>query len=65
MSYRPPGSRDVQARLADLDDEGIWAEVIYPSLGLWNPLIKDPELVRIACQAENEWVALRDPGCRP
>ena len=65
MSYRPPGSRDLQARLADLDEEGIWAEVIYPSLGLWNPLIKDPELVKVACQAENEWVASEIQGIAP
>ena len=44
---RPPGAtRHRRARLADLDPEGVWGEVIYPSLGLWNPLIKDPELVR-------------------
>ena len=65
MSYRPPGSRDLKARLADLDEEGIWAEVIYPSLGLWNPLIKDPDLVRQACKAENEWVASEIQGAAP
>jgi len=65
MSYRPPGSRDLQARLADLDEEGIWAEVVYPSLGLWNPLIKDPDLVKVACQAENEWVASEVQGVAP
>src|SRR5688500_13068916 len=35
MSHRPPGSRDVNLRLADLDEEGIWAEVMYQSIGLW------------------------------
>ena len=57
LSTRPPGARDIRARLHDLDHEGVWGEVIYPSLGLWNPLIKDPELVRAASRAENEWIA--------
>ena len=65
LSYRPPGSRDVSLRLADLDQEGIWAEVVYPSLGLWNPLIKDPVLIRTACRAENEWVASEIQGVAP
>lgn len=56
LSSRPPGSRDIGARLADLDQEGIWAEVIYPSLGLWQNLLKDPVLVREATRAENEWI---------
>jgi predicted TIM-barrel fold metal-dependent hydrolase len=55
LSARPPGSRDVRARVADLDQEGIWAEVVFPSLGLWQNLLKDPVLVRDAMRAENEW----------
>ena len=31
MSHRPPGSRDVHQRLRDLDEEGIWGEVMYQS----------------------------------
>jgi hypothetical protein len=46
LSSRPPGSRDARARLKDLDDEGIWAEVLYSSIGLWSSLIEDPDLVR-------------------
>jgi predicted TIM-barrel fold metal-dependent hydrolase len=56
LSSRPPGSRDVKARLKDLDDEGVWGEVIYPSLGLWQNMIKDPVLVREATRAENDWI---------
>jgi predicted TIM-barrel fold metal-dependent hydrolase len=55
-SFRPPGSRDVRARLADLDQEGIWGEVMYSSIGLWSSLIEDPVLVRAAAYAENEWL---------
>ncbi len=65
LSSRPPGARDIRARLLDLDEEGIWGEVIYPSLGLWNPLIKDPELVRLASRAENEWIASEIQGVAP
>ena len=28
LSSRPPGARDVTARMADLDREGVWAEVV-------------------------------------
>lgn len=56
MSHRPPGARDVSLRLADLDAEGVWAEVMYQSIGLWSSLIEDPELIRVAARAENEWL---------
>ena len=29
------GGRDVVSRLKDLDDEGVWGELTYPSLGIW------------------------------
>jgi predicted TIM-barrel fold metal-dependent hydrolase len=54
-SMRPPGARNISARLKDLDDEGIWAEVVYPSLGLWQGMITDPALVKAASRAQNEW----------
>ena len=57
MSHRPPGARDVRQRLVDLDAEGIWAEVMYQSIGLWSALIEDPQLIREAARAENEWLA--------
>jgi predicted TIM-barrel fold metal-dependent hydrolase len=53
---RPPGSWDVQLRLKDLDQEGIWAEVVYPSIGLWNGLIKDPILYREGVKVANDWL---------
>jgi hypothetical protein len=42
---RAPGANDPKLRLQDLDDEGIWAEVIYPSLATWAFSIRDPKLV--------------------
>ncbi len=50
-----PGTGNVDLRLLDLDNEGIWAEVMYPSLGLWANMITDRDLVRAACRAENEY----------
>jgi predicted TIM-barrel fold metal-dependent hydrolase len=57
MSHRPPGARDLKLRIRDLDDEGIWAEVMFQSIGLWCSLIEDPQLIRDAARAENEWLA--------
>lgn len=49
------GSRDVGQRLADLDDEGIWAELVFPSLGMWSSAFRTPELLREAMRASNDW----------
>ena len=57
MSHRPPGARDVKLRLADLDQEGIWGEVMYQSIGMWASLIEDRKLIAEAARAENEWLA--------
>ncbi|MCB0997253.1 MAG: amidohydrolase [Acidimicrobiales bacterium] len=57
LSHRPPGSRDLHLRLQDLDAEGVWAEVMFQSIGLWCSLIEDPQLIRDAARAENEWLA--------
>lgn len=43
---RAPGSNDPHLRLKDLDDEGIWAELIYPSIGIWTSSIRDPKLLQ-------------------
>ena len=55
LESRPPGSWDVDLRLTDLDAEGIWGEVVYPSLGLWNGLIHDDELYREGVRVLNDW----------
>lgn len=44
-------------RLLDLDDEGIWAEVIYPGLGIWAFNIRTPEVARLGCRVMNEHMA--------
>jgi predicted TIM-barrel fold metal-dependent hydrolase len=55
LSSRPPGARDLKARIADLDQEGIWGEVVYSSIGIWEGMIQDRDLIRRAAAAENEW----------
>ena len=65
LSSRPPGTRDLRARLADLDQEGIWGEVVYSSLGLWEQSIRDRGLLRAASEAENEWKVSEIQGIAP
>ncbi|MGD1241599.1 amidohydrolase family protein [Mycobacterium seoulense] len=55
MSMRAQGNRDARARLADLDQEGIWGEVIFPSLGMWASSFRTPELLKACMRASNEW----------
>ncbi|HEX9505788.1 MAG TPA: amidohydrolase family protein [Acidimicrobiia bacterium] len=43
-------------RLEHLDDQGVWAEVVYPSLGLWYGQIKDAQLVYEAAKVLNDHV---------
>ena len=52
---RAPGAFDPHKRLIDLDQEGIWAEAIYPSLGTWTFNIRTPELVKEGCRISNEF----------
>jgi predicted TIM-barrel fold metal-dependent hydrolase len=65
MSSRPPGTRDMKKRIADLDHEGVWGEVVYASIGMWSALITDPKLVKAAAHAENEWMVSEIQGIAP
>ena len=56
-ALQAPGAHDMQIRRKDLDDEGIWGEVIYPSVGMWNSMISDPGLIREAVKVTNDWCA--------
>jgi predicted TIM-barrel fold metal-dependent hydrolase len=51
------GAVSLEARLADLDREGIWGEVVYASLGLWENMLSDPAMVREVARLQNEYVA--------
>jgi predicted TIM-barrel fold metal-dependent hydrolase len=52
---RAPGANDPALRLKDLDEEGIWAEVTYPSIGIWASSIKSPDLMREGVKCLNDW----------
>ena len=54
-SGRPKGHADVATRLADNDEEGIWAELVFPSLGMWNATFRDPVLLREAMRVSNDF----------
>ena len=53
-----PGSYDTKARLADLDADGIWAQVLYPSVTLAGArtYADEPELQLACVRAYNEWL---------
>ena len=61
----PPVHETSRERLKDLDAEGIWAEVMYASLGLWSNMINDQTLVREAARAQNEWMRSEIKGVAP
>jgi hypothetical protein len=51
------GGRDPVERLRVLDDEGITAAVLYPSLGLMFGLYSDPEAAAALCASYNDHLA--------
>lgn len=55
VDERAPGANDKALRLIDLDGEGIWAELVYPSIGVWMSSIHDPDLLSAGCRAINDW----------
>ncbi|MEE2031286.1 amidohydrolase family protein [Rhodococcus sp. CC-R104] len=54
-SNRAPGAGNVELRLKDLDEEGIWSELIFPSLGMWSSSFRTPEVLREALRVSNDW----------
>jgi predicted TIM-barrel fold metal-dependent hydrolase len=52
---RAPGSNDMRLRLKDLDQEGIWSELVYTSIGMWMHSMRDPELMAAGCRVINDW----------
>src|SRR3954467_4047013 len=45
-THRAPGAPAVGLRMKDLDQEGIWAELVFPSLGMWSSSFRTPEVLR-------------------
>jgi predicted TIM-barrel fold metal-dependent hydrolase len=54
-AMRPPGFKDLKIRLQDLDEEGVWSQLAFPSTGFWMVDIEDPTLARACVRAWNEW----------
>jgi predicted TIM-barrel fold metal-dependent hydrolase len=54
-SHRAPGAGDARLRLEDLNHEGIWAEVVFPSLGMWNASFSTREALKAAMRVSNDW----------
>lgn len=54
-SSRAPGAADIGKRIPDLDQEGIWAELVFPSLGMWSSSFRTPEVLREALRVSNDW----------
>lgn len=55
QSTRAPGAGDVDLRMSDLDQEGIWGELVFPSLGMWSSSFRTPEVLREALRVSNDW----------
>lgn len=49
------GAREIEGRLVDLKSEGIDAEIVFPSMGLWTFLIENPEAELASTQIYNDW----------
>jgi predicted TIM-barrel fold metal-dependent hydrolase len=64
-SEKAPGARDLDLRLKDLDNEGIWAEVVFPSLGMWASSFRTPEVLREAMRVSNDWALSEIIGKSP
>lgn len=53
---RPPGAFEPAARMKDMEAEGVWAELLFPSVGLWCYLIETPEVAVAAARTYNDWL---------
>jgi predicted TIM-barrel fold metal-dependent hydrolase len=51
------GGADPDARLADMARDGVIAEVIYPTFGLFIDMIADPALQMACARVYNDWCA--------
>lgn len=53
----PPAGFDPHERIKEQDREGIDLAALYPTLGLFLPGIRDPELAVECCRIYNDWLA--------
>lgn len=54
-SIGPVGASHADDRLADLDREGIWGEVVFPTVGMWNSSYRDRDDHRAILEFANDW----------
>jgi uncharacterized protein len=54
---RPTGGVDPEARLVDMDSEGIERSILFPTTGLFFGGIADAEIETLLCRAYNDWLA--------
>jgi predicted TIM-barrel fold metal-dependent hydrolase len=52
-----PGAFEPGPRLPDLDQDGISQSVLYPTMLLSLPSLRDPEFAEVQANAYNEWLA--------
>lgn len=55
VNDRAPGANNPALRMKDLDEEGIWGEVTFPSIGIWASSIQSPDLLDAGVKALNDW----------
>ncbi len=53
----PSGAKEPHARVAVLDEEGLTASVLYPTIGLLYAAIRSAEVAAASCEAYNRWMA--------
>ena len=53
---KPQGSRDIKPRLEDMARDGVDAELLYPTVGLFTSHIADSEASVLASQIYNNWL---------
>src|SRR5260370_12691992 len=51
------GGWDPDQRVVDLDEDGVWGEVLWPTIALFGFMIPDPELRWASGRAYNDWLA--------
>jgi predicted TIM-barrel fold metal-dependent hydrolase len=56
-SHFRAGGWDPAERAKDLDADGVWGEVLYPTMALFGFMIPDPELRIETARAYNDWLA--------
>lgn len=56
VDTRRRGARDLSLRAADMDRDGVDAELVFPTAGLLVAAIEDREAQRVASEIWNDWV---------